>query len=340
MSKIRHLIMGEQNMRAVWHSNFGPATEVFEIGEYETPEAAEGQVLVRVHASGINPLDVKGRDGGRWPMRGDRMIPHFDGAGVIEAVGAGVDAGRIGERVWLYEGQLGRAEGTAAEYIALDASRANPLPESQSFSEGACLGIPAMTAHAAVYRDGPVEGQTILVTGAAGAVGNYAVQMAHNGGATVIGTVSSDEKAARAREDGATHTINYKTEDVAERVLELTGGKGVDRVVEVELGGNIGVTAKVLKTGAVIAAYASMAEPVVPFPFYPVLMKSPTLHIIGCFTMPEAFKQQSVADISRWMAEGKLTNRVAAEFPLEEIGQAHVMVEDGRQVGTVVVLPG
>ncbi len=192
-----------------------------------------------------------------------------------------------------------------------------------------------MTAHAAVYRDGPVEGQTILVTGAAGAVGNYAVQMAHNGGATVIGTVSSDEKAARAREDGATYTINYKTEDVAERVLELTGGKGVDRVVEVELGGNIGVTAKVLKTGAVIAAYASMAEPVVPFPFYPVLMKSPTLHIIGCFTMPEAFKQQSVADISRWMAEGNWTNRVAAEFPLEEIGQAHVMVEDGRQVGTV-----
>lgn len=324
-------------MRAAWHSKFGPATEVFEIGEVETPEAGEGQVLVRVHASGINPLDVKGRDGGRWPMRGDRMIPHFDGAGVIEAVGAGVDAGRIGERVWLYEGQLGRAEGTAAEYIALDATRANPLPDSQSFAQGACLGIPAMTAHAAVYRDGPVDGQTILVTGAAGAVGNYAVQMARNGGATVIGTVSSDEKAARAREDGAAHTINYKTEDVAGQVLEITGGKGVDRVVEVELGGNIDVTAKVLKTGAVIAAYASMAEPVVPFPFYPVLMKSPTLHIIGCFTMPEAFKQQGVSDISRWMAEGKLTNRVAAEFALEEIGQAHEMVEGGRQVGTVVV---
>lgn len=324
-------------MRASWYEEFGPAREILQVGELEKPAVDDGQVLVRVHASGINPLDVKGRDGARWPMRGDKMIPHFDGAGVIEAVGAGVDAGRVGERVWLFEGNLGRAEGTAAEYLALDASRANPLADSQSFAEGACLGIPAMTAHAAVYKDGPVAGQTILVTGAAGAVGNYAVQMARNGSATVIGTVSSDEKAARAREDGAAHTINYKTEDVAARVKEITGGKGVDRVVEVELGGNMKITAKILKTGAVIAAYASMAEPVVPFPFYPVLAKSPTLHIIGCFTMPEAFKQQSVSDISRWMAEGKLTNRVADQYSLDDIAAAHEVVEAGRQLGSVVV---
>ncbi|MBT5570428.1 MAG: NADPH:quinone reductase [Alphaproteobacteria bacterium] len=325
-------------MRAAWYTGFGPASEVFETGEHATPVAGDGQVLVRVHASGINPLDVKRRDGGRGPMMAERMIPHFDGAGVIEAVGAGVDAGRIGERVWLFEGHLRRAEGTAAEYMAIDATRANPLPESQSFAEGACLGIPAMTAHAAVYKDGPVEGQTILVTGAAGAVGNYAVQMARNGGATVIGTVSSEEKAARAREDGASHTINYKTEDVVSRVKEITDGKGVDRVVEVELGGNMKTTAKILKTGAVIASYASMAEPVAPFPFYGVLANSPTLHIIGCFTMPEDFKQQSVADISRWMAEGKLTNRVAQEFALDDIGAAHATVETGRQVGSVVVV--
>jgi NADPH2:quinone reductase len=326
-------------MRAAFHRAFGPAKEVLEVGELDTPEAGEGQVLVRVHASGINPLDVKKRDGLRGPMVGERMIPHFDGAGVIEAVGGGVDGSRIGERVWLFEGQLRRGDGTAAEYIAIDATRACPLPDSQSFAEGACLGIPAMTAHAAVFTDGPVEGQTILVTGAAGAVGNYAVQMARNGGATVIGTVSSDEKAARATEDGAAHTINYKTEDVAERVLELTGGKGVDRVVEVELGGNIDTTVRILKTGATVAAYASMAEPVVPYPFYKLLAKAPTLHIIGCFTMAEAFKQQSVADISRWMAEGRLTNRVAQEFPLDEIAAAHETVEAGRQVGTVVVTP-
>ncbi|MBS28530.1 MAG: alcohol dehydrogenase [Alphaproteobacteria bacterium] len=324
-------------MRAVWYEEFGPAGEIFQVGETKTPAAEPGEVLVRVHASGINPLDVKRRAGDRGPMMGDIMIPHFDGAGVIEAVGADVDPGRVGERVWLYEGHMRRALGTAAEYIAIDASRASVLPDSQSFAEGACLGIPAMTAHALVYNDGPVDGQTILVTGAAGAVGNYAVQMARNGGATVIGTVSSDEKAARAQEDGATHTINYKAEDVAARVKELTDGKGVDRVVEVELGGNIETTVKILKTSAVIAAYASMAEPVVPYPFYTLLMKAPTLHIIGCFTMSEDFKQQSVADISRWMAEGKLTSRVAGEFPLEEIAAAHEMVEGGRQVGGVVV---
>jgi NADPH2:quinone reductase len=328
---------GDNIMRAAWYTDFGPANAVFEIGDHDTPSAGDGQVLVRVHASGINPLDVKRRDGGRGPMMADRMIPHFDGAGVVEAVGAGVDAARIGDRVWLYEGHLRRAEGTAAEYISIDATRANPLPETHSFAEGACLGIPAMTAHAAVFKDGPVDGQTILVTGAAGAVGNYAVQMARNGGATVIGTVSSDEKAARAQADGAAHTINYKTEDVVARIKEITDGQGVDRVVEVELGGNIKTTTRVIKTGAVIAAYASMAEPVVPFPFYGTLMNSPTLHIIGCFTVAEAFKQQSVSDISRWMAEGRLTNRVAQEFPLEEIGQAHEMVEVGRQVGSVVV---
>ncbi|MDE0781023.1 MAG: NADPH:quinone reductase [Alphaproteobacteria bacterium] len=324
-------------MRAAWYTGFGPANEVFEIGEYTIPVSGHGQVLVRVHASGINPLDVKRRDGGRGPMMAKRMIPHFDGAGVIEAVGAGVDASRVGERVWLFEGHLRRSEGTAAEYIAIDATRANPLSDDQSFAEGACLGIPAMTAHAAVYTDGFVDGQTILVTGAAGAVGNYAVQMARNGGATVIGTVSSDEKAARAREDGASYTINYKTEDVVARVKEITDGMGVDRVVEVELGGNMKTTAKVLKTGAVIASYASMAEPIVPFPFYGVLANSPTLHIIGCFTMPEDFKKQSVADISRWMAEGKLTNRVAQEYALEDIGAAHASVETGRPVGSVVV---
>lgn len=324
-------------MRATWYAEFGAANDIFQIGEQDAPTAGDGEVLVRVHASGINPLDVKRRAGERGPMIGDQMIPHFDGAGIIEAVGAGVDPARIGERVWLYEGHWKRGDGTAAEYINLPASRANILPEGQSFAEGACLGIPAMTAHPLVYTDGPVDGQTIVVTGAAGAVGNYAVQMARNGGATVIGTVSSDEKAARAQEDGATHTINYKTEDVAERVMELTDGKGVDRVVEVELGGNIETTMKIIKTGGTIAAYASMAQPVVPFSFYGFLMKSPTIRIVGCFTMPEDFKAQSVADISRWMAEGKLTSRVASEFPLTEIAAAHEMVEAGRQVGGVVV---
>jgi NADPH2:quinone reductase len=324
-------------MRAAWHTEFGPAAEVLQIGELDTPEPGEGEVLVRVCASGINPLDVKKRAGARGALEVDRAIPHYDGAGVIEAVGPGVDAGRIGERVWLFEGQFGRWLGTAADYISLPSSRAAPLPESVSFAEGACLGIPALTAHRAVCADGSVAGQTVLVTGAAGAVGSYAVQFAALQGATVIGTVSSDEKAAQAVADGAAHTINYKTEDVVARVKELTGGAGVDRVVEVELGGNMPVTSRIIAANGVIAAYASMAVPEVPLPFYPLLRTGPTIEIVACFTVPEADKLQGVRDISEWLAADNLRHNVGATYPLEDIARAHEAVESGSVMGGVVL---
>jgi NADPH2:quinone reductase len=324
-------------MRAAWHTEFGPAAEVLQIGELDTPEPGEGEVLVRVCASGINPLDVKKRAGARGALEVDRAIPHYDGAGVIDAVGPGVDAGRIGERVWLFEGQFGRWLGTAADYISLPSSRAAPLPESVSFAEGACLGIPALTAHRAVCADGSVAGQTVLVTGAAGAVGSYAVQFAALQGATVIGTVSSDEKAAQAVDDGAAHTINYKTEDVVARVKELTGGAGVDRVVEVELGGNMPVTSRVIAANGVIAAYASMAVPEVPLPFYPLLRTGPTIEIVACFTVPEADKLQGVRDISEWLAADNLRHNVGATYPLEDIARAHEAVESGSVMGGVVL---
>lgn len=324
-------------MRAAWHAEFGPAAEVLRVGELDTPDPGEGDVLVRVGASGINPLDVKKRAGARGVLDAERAIPHYDGAGVIEAVGPGVDAARIGERVWLFEGQFGRWLGTAAEYICLPSSRANPLPESVSFAEGACLGIPALTAHRAVCADGSVAGQTVLVTGAAGAVGSYAVQFAALSGATVIGTVSSGEKAAQAAADGAAHTIDYKTEDVAARVKELTDGAGVDRVVEVELGGNMAVTSRVLKPNAVIAAYASMAAPEVSLPFYSLLMAGPTIEIVAVFTAPEADKMQGVRDISDWMAAGKLRHNVGATFALDDIAAAHEAVESGSVIGGAVL---
>jgi NADPH2:quinone reductase len=323
-------------MRAAWHGEFGPA-DVLQIGELDTPRPAEGEVLVRVHASGINPLDVKKRAGARGALEVDRAIPHYDGAGVIEAVGAGVDTARIGERVWLFEGQFGRWLGTAAEYICLPSSRAVLLPDSVSYAEGACLGIPALTAHRAVCADGSVEGQTILVTGAAGAVGSYAAQFAALSGATVIGTVSSDEKAARATANGAAHTINYKTEDVVARVRELTGGTGVDRVVEVELGGNMPVTSRILKANAVIAAYASMAVPEAPLPFYPLLRTGPKIEIVACFTVPEADKLQGARDISQWMATDGLRHNVGATFELDDIAAAHQAVESGSVIGGAVV---
>jgi len=219
----------------------------------------------------------------------------------------------------------------------LPSSRAVALPDAVSFAEAACIGIPAMTAHRAVCADGSVAGQTVLVTGAAGAVGGYAVQFAALSGATVIGTVSSDEKAAQAIADGAAHTIDYKTEDVVARVKALTDGAGVDRVVEVELGGNMPVTSRILKTNAVIAAYASMAVPEAPLPFYPMLRTGPTIEIVACFTVPEADKMQGARDISAWMETGRLRHNVGAAFALDDIVAAHEAVEGGALIGGAVL---
>src|SRR4051794_22308833 len=209
---------GRTTMRAIWYDQQGAANDVLIRGELPTPEPGPGQVRVRLEASGVNPSDTYRRRGA-VPAEYPRVIPNSDGAGVIDKVGEGIPAGRVGERVWLYNGQRnGRWMGTAAEYIALDADLVTPLPDHVSFAEGATLGIPAMTAHGCVFAAGPVQGRLVLVTGGAGAVGHYAVQLAAWAGAEVIATVSSVEKAERARVGGAAHVINYRTEDVAARV--------------------------------------------------------------------------------------------------------------------------
>ena len=227
-------------MRAVWYERNGAAAEVLTLGEMATPAPGPREVLVRVHASGVNPADTYWRAGINGPMAGPRVIPNSDGAGLVEAVGPGVPETWIGQRVWLYNGQRGgRASGTAAEYIALDADLVTLLPAGISFTEGATLGIPCMTAHRSLFVAGPLQGRCVLVTGGAGAVGHYAVQLAHWAGATVIATVSSEDKAAHAKAGGADHVIDYKREDVAARVMDLTGGMGVDHVVDVDLGGDM-----------------------------------------------------------------------------------------------------
>ncbi|MCT4682237.1 MAG: NADPH:quinone reductase [Roseicyclus sp.] len=246
-------------MKAVWYERFGPAAEVLVAGEMDAPVAGPGEVLVRLHASGVNPSDVKLRAGARpgAVMAYPRVIPHSDGAGVSEAVGAGVDAARIGERVWVWNAGWQRAFGTAAEFVALPAEQAVRLPDGVSFAEGACFGIPAMTAWYAVMGDGPVAGQTVLVTGGAGTVGRYAVQMARAAGARVIATVSSAEKGAHST---AEEWVNYRETDVADAVMEMTGGAGVDRIVEVDFGANQATSLALVKPGGVIASYASAAE--------------------------------------------------------------------------------
>jgi len=314
-------------MKAAWYDQCGAAADVLRVGQRGIPEPAAGEVRVRMEASGINPVDVKRRQGGRGVMGTARIVPHFDGAGVIDAVGEGVSAKRAGERVWIYEAQWQRNSGTAAEAVVLPGRLAVPLPAGTSFEEGACLGIPAMTAHRAVHASGEVHGKVLLITGGAGAVGNYAIQFARMAGAHVIATVSGIEKEAMARAAGAEAVLNYRTEDVAKRVMEITKGEGVDSVVEVEFGGNLGVSVEVLKVGGSINTYASEAvrEPAVPF--YQLLYKSITVNHILVFQMPEEAKRRAIDDIAAGLVAGTLRHQVGEAFALEDIAAAHEAVE-------------
>jgi NADPH2:quinone reductase len=323
-------------MRAAWYEKHGPAADVLTSGEMPVPEPGPGEVRVRVVASGLNPTDVKARAGSR-PLGFPRVVPHQDGAGVIDKVGQGVPASRVGERVWLYIVQWQRAWGTAAEFTVVPATRAVTLPTNTRFAEGACLGIPAVTAHRCLFADGPVAGQTVLVTGGAGAVGHYAVQLAKWAGATVIATVSSTEKAALALAAGADHTVNYKTGDTAATILELTGGVGVDRIVDVDFGGNVTVSAKVLKVNGTIASYASMGAPEPKLPFYALMSKNAAIRPVLIYTMPERAKDEAVRDISHLVATGRLMHVIGARFPLVRIVEAHQAQEGGKVTGNIVI---
>ncbi len=326
-------------MRAIWYERTGPAREVLELGERPTPQAGHGQALIRVRASGVNPSDA-GMRAGPAPMAYPRITPNSDGAGVVEAVGPGVSEAWVGKRVWFYNGQRnGRAFGSAAEYIELDVDLLSELPDAVSFAEGATLGIPCMTAHRSLFLAGPVQGRTVLVTGGAGAVGHYAVQLAAWAGASVIATVSSEDKAQRARAGGAHHVIDYRREDVAARVRELTGGQGVHHVVEVDFGGNLASTLASVRLNGSIAYYATKGarEPVVPAG----AMMGLNLQINSVYlpVSPHEARRRAQADITRWIGTGERMLSVAGRFPLEDCAGAHELVESGGKVGTVVVEP-
>src|SRR5499433_1234064 len=218
-------------MKAVWYERCGPATDVLTFGERPTPTAGPNEVRIKLEASGVNPADSGRRAGNYRGLEFPLVIPNSDGAGIIDQVGDGVTRLKLGQRVWLFNGQRnGRALGTAAEYIALDEKLVTPLPDNLSFAQGATLGIPCMTAWTCLFCDGPIAGKTVLVTGGAGAVGHYAVQLAKWGGAEVIATVSSAAKAEQARLGGADLVVNYKTEDVVAKAMAFTDRRGVDRV--------------------------------------------------------------------------------------------------------------
>jgi NADPH2:quinone reductase len=324
-------------MKAVWYERQGPAREVFTYGDVPTPQAGPGEVRVKLEASGANPSDTYRRGGQAGPMEYPRVIANSDGAGTVDQVGAGVTRLKEGQRVWLYNGQRnGRAFGTAAEYIALDETLVMPLPDNVSFAEGATLGVPGMTAWVCLFHAGPVTGQTVLVTGGAGAVGHYAVQLAKWGGARVIATVSSAEKAAHARAAGADEIVNYKTENVAERVRALSP-KGVDRIVEVDFGGNIAITEKIIAPFATVAIYATNGNRTPQINVRTWTGKSATIYGMQLPATPMALQRKAQQGMCDFMAAGRRIHQVAAQFPLKDTAEAHLAIEAGTKLGTVVV---
>jgi len=325
-------------VRAVRYERTGPAPEVLTYGEMPTPSAGPGEVRVRLQASGVNPADVGRRGGSYRAMEYPRVIPNSDGAGIVDQVGSGVTRLRAGQRVWLFNGQRnGRAFGTAAEYIALAEHLVTPLPDHLSFAEGATLGIPGMTAWCCLHGDGPVTGQIVLVTGGAGAVGHYAVQFAKWGGARVIATVSSEAKAEQARLAGADLVVNYRTEDVVAKAMAFSGGRGVDRVVDVDFGGNIATTLKAMAMNSTIAVYATNGNRTPTVPMRELMEKCITVRALVLFALPPPLLAAAQADITKWLAAGKRIHNIAAQFPLGETTQAHLAVEKGDKLGTVIV---
>jgi len=332
-------------MRAAWYERNGPAHTVIEVGDMPDPVPGPGEVVVRIRASAVNPSDVKSRAGLRAKMAVPRQIPHSDAAGEIVGVGAGVSETRLGERVWTWNAAYGRWNGTAAQLCAMPADMAVRLPPMLDFAQGACLAIPLLTAHRCLFADGSPTGETVLISGAAGVVGHYAVQLARWAGAHVIATVSGPEKAAHAEAAGAHAVINYRTEDVIARVMQLTGGAGVHRIVEVELGENLDMDLTLLRDQGALVYYGSKT-PVAQLPFYASIVKNVVIRPVLMYTITPQQRAQAVRDIARWLADRGLAGAdnpngarfaIAQRFSLDSTADAHACVEAGTKIGHVVV---
>jgi NADPH2:quinone reductase len=308
---------------------------VLRIEEVDRPEPGRGEVLVRVHASGINPTDFKARSGAVPRQFEGFQVPHHDGAGVIEAVGAGVDPARAGERVWLWFAAHRSPWGTAAEWTVVPARQAVRLPDGASFELGASLGVPAMTAHRCLFADGPVAGKAVLVAGGAGSVGHFAIELAKYAGARVVTTVSGPEKAALAAKAGADLVVNYRDPDAIDQIREFA--PVMDRVTEVALGANLQLDLAVSGPRTVVVTYAADG----PNPVLPVracMTANVTLRFVLLYGVPEPALDAAVAEITAALSRGALTELPVHRFPLSEIAAAHEAAENGV-AGKVIVVP-
>jgi NADPH:quinone reductase len=322
-------------MKAALYEAPGPAREVLKVTEVERPEPGPGEVRVRVHASGVNPTDVKARSGATPRPVDGFQIPHHDGAGVIDAVGTGVDPARVGQRVWVWFAAAGRKWGTAAEWTVVPDRQAVPLPDGVDMELGASLGVPAMTAHRCLFADGPVASKIVLVAGGAGAVGHFAIELAKRDGARVAATVSSPQKAELASKAGADLVVNYRETDVASQVRALSAR--VDRVIEVALGANLQTDLALSGPETVVVTYA--AEPSDPvLPVRACMTANVTLRFVLLYGVPPAALGQAAADITAALGAGDLTALPVHYFPLDDIAAAHEAVENGV-LGKVLVMP-
>ncbi|MBM3397602.1 MAG: NADPH:quinone reductase [Betaproteobacteria bacterium] len=326
-------------MKAAWYSRNGEAQDVMQVGELPTPSPQPGEVLVRLATSGVNPSDVKSRRA--RPLSDPLIVPHSDGAGVIEAVGAGVSAARVGERVWVWNGQWQRPMGTCAQYIALPSAQAVALPEGTDFAAGACMGIPGLTAVQAVILAerwaGDLRGQNVLVTGASSAVGHYITQMVTQAGGRVIGTVGSQAKAAHAQAAGMQEAVFYKTESVPERVKTLTQGRGAHVIIDMDFSTTAAWAAEgALAPHGQVVCYGSNALEVA-LPFRPWLFQSMGVKFFLVYDLTAAERQVAVARLSGLLAAGQLQHSIGARYALDQVAQAHRSVETGQTVGNVVI---
>ena len=325
-------------MRVAKYSEFGAAKDVLSVGEIPMQPPGDNEVSIEIRTSGVNPSDVKKR-AGAFPdlLSNGFVVPHSDGAGKIVDVGKNISQKRIGERVWIYQGQFERDHGTAAEFINIDSKLAVHLPDQAPYEIGACIGIPIMTAHRCVYSDGKVDGKNILVTGGAGRVGNYAIQWAKLSGANVVATASNDFDKEICLSAGADQVVNHKDEDWGLSALDANHGEKFDRVVDVEFGANLENTLNIMKTGAIIATYSSTKNPQPQLPFLRMMYMDLTIRLVIVYAMPEQAKKDAISDITDALKKDKLKHRVMKTFSLNEISSAHELVESGATDGCIIL---
>ena len=323
-------------MLAGFYSKFGAAREVLQVQEIQTPQLTKGQVLVRLFNSGVNPSDYKMRLGSR-ALTGPFQVPGSDGAGIIEQVGEGVSKERIGQRVWVFNAAYHRQYGTSAQFTVVEDWMAQVLAEKLNYAQGACLGIPVMTAFRCLFSDGPIQGKTIYIVGGAGVVAHYAIQLAKWGGAKVITSVSSEEKAIAAKAAGADEIINYRQQNVIDQILRITNQVGVDRMIDVDFGANLTTCHQILKAGGINVMYAFVNQPDLPIPIMSLMTKNITLKFTLVYSISDQEREEVLQGIQQWLNQTKPIFNIAQQFALTDIVQAHELVESGKKIGHVLL---